>query len=184
MKKALPILYKSAVTFGRMNIGHSGHVQLIKMMLHYAEVANVYVSSGSSNNDWDLRVLLLRHLCREANIDLRRVNFLKSSNPFDAVQETVDATEYNETVIVLGSDQMEMARKLGEVHDCPWIINGRTNSSTQMRFFLDAENFIEDLRYLYDGDEYSVVLAKLLRKEELLREGSEKVARETRCVAA
>ena len=53
-----------------------------------------------------------------------------------------------------------------------------------MRFFLDAENFIEDLRYLYDGDEYSVVLAKLLRKEELLREGSEKVARETRCVAA
>jgi hypothetical protein len=167
MKKAQPILYKSAVTFARMNIGHSGHAQLIQMMLHYAEVANVYVSTGSANNDWDLRVLLLRHLCREANIDLKRVKFLKSSNPFDAVQETVNAAEFNEAVIVLGSDQMEMARKLGEIHDCPWIINGRTNSSTQMRFFLDAEEFIEDLRHLYGGDEYSIVLAKLLRQEEV-----------------
>jgi hypothetical protein len=183
MKKAEPILYKSAVTFGRMNIGHSGHVQLIKMMLHYAEVANVYVSTGSVNNDWDLRVLLLRHLCRGANIDLQRVKFVKSSNPFDAVQETVSAAEYNEAVIVLGSDQMEMARKLGEINDCPWIINGRTNSSTQMRFFLDAEDFIEDLRHLYDGDRFSVTLAKLLRKEELLRERSEKASRETRSVA-
>ena len=158
-------------------------MQLIKMMLHYAKVADVYVSAGSSNNDWDLRVLLLRHLCRNAEINLKRVNFLKSSNPFDAVKETVSAAEFNEAVIVLGSDQMEMARKLGEVHDCPWIINGRTNSSTQMRFFLDAEDFIQDLRHLYNGDEYSIVLAKLLRKEELLREGSEKASRETRPVA-
>jgi hypothetical protein len=184
MKKATPILYKRAVTFGRMNIGHGGHVQLIKMMLNYAEVADVYISTGSANNDWDLRVLLLRHLCRDANIDLQRVKFLKSNSPFDAVQETVNAAEFNEAVIVLGSDQMEMARKLGEVHDCPWIINGRTNSSTQMRFFLDAEDFIQDLRHLYNGDEYSIVLAKLLRKEELLREGSEKASRETRSVTA
>jgi nicotinamide mononucleotide adenylyltransferase len=184
MKKATPILYKRAVTFGRMNIGHSGHAQLIKMMLNYAEVANVYISTGSANNDWDLRVLLLRHLCREADIDLQRVKFVKSNNPFDAVQETVGAAEFNEAVIVLGSDQMEMARKLGEVYDCPWIINGRTNSSTQMRFFLDAEDFIQDLRHLYNGDEYSIVLAKLLRKGELLREGSEKASRETRSVAA
>jgi hypothetical protein len=180
MKKAEPILYKRAVTFGRMNIGHGGHVQLIKMMLNYAEVADVYVSAGSANNDWDLRVLLLRHLCRKANIDLQRVKFLKSNSPFDAVQETVSAAEFNEAVIVLGSDQMEMARKLGEVYDCPWIINRRTNSSTQMRFFLDAEDFIEDLRYLYDGDRFSVTLAKLLRQEEIQREGSTKTPEKTR----
>ena len=180
MKKAEPILYKRAVTFGRMNISHNGHVQLIKMMLNYAEVADVYVSTGSANNDWDLRVLLLRHLCRNAEIDLKRVNFLKSNSPFDAVQETVNAAEFNEAVIVLGSDQMEMARKLGEVYDCPWIINGRTNSSTQMRFFLDAEDFIEDLRYLYDGDRFSVTLAKLLRQEEIQREGSTKTPEKTR----
>jgi hypothetical protein len=184
MIKAQPILYKSAVAFGRMNIGHSGHVQLIKMMLRYAETANVYVSTGSSNNDWDLRVLLLRHLCREANVDLRRVKFLKSCNPLDAVKETVDSAEFNEAVIVLGSDQMEMARKLGEVFDCSTIINGRTNSSTQMRFFLDAEDFIEDLRHLYNGDRFSVTLAKLLRQEEIRNEKSAKVARETRGVAA
>lgn len=167
MKKATPILYKSAVTFGRFALPHTGHVELILQMLNHAEYADVHLSGHPKNNDYDLRVLLLRHLCREANVDLRRVNFLKSCNPFDAVKETVDTAEFNEAVIVLGSDQMEMARKLGEIHDCPWIINGRTNSSTQMRFFLDAEEFIGDLRHLYGGDEYSIVLAKLLRQEEV-----------------
>lgn len=172
MKKAEPILYKSAVTFGRFNIAHSGHVELIQMMLKYAEVAFVAVSDGKLNNDWDLRVLLLRVLCRDANVDLQRVKFVKASNPFDAVSEAVATSPHNETVIVLGSDQMEMAYKLGEIHDCPWIFNGRTNSSTQMRFFLDAEDFREDLIHLYRGNEYATTLAMLLRQEERSNEQS------------
>jgi hypothetical protein len=80
-------------------------------------------------------------------------------------------------VIVLGSDQQEMASKLGDVCDCPVVINRRTNSSTQMRFFLDTEDFIEDLRYLYNGDEYSAALAKILRKEEIHREKSTEASR-------
>lgn len=172
MKKAEPILYKSAVTFGRFNIAHSGHVELIQMMLKYAEVAFVAVSDGKLNNDWDLRVLLLRVLCRDANVDLQRVKFVKASNPFDAVAEAVATSPYNETVIVLGSDQMEMAYKLGEIHDCPWIFNGRTNSSTQMRFFLDAEDFREDLIHLYKGNEYATTLAMVLRQEERSNEQS------------
>jgi hypothetical protein len=175
MQKSPIIRYSRAFTFMRGNIGHDGHIRLISLMLTYAEVADVYISTGSANNDWDLRVLLLRHLCREAGIPLKRVNMLKSNNPFDALGETVKIADFNEAVIVLGSDQQEMARKLGEVHDCPWIINRRTNSSTQMRFFLDAEDFIEDLHHLYNGDEYSITLAKLLRKEELHRERSNQV---------
>ena len=177
------IRYESTVTFGRFNIPHSGHVELIQLMLDYGEQAFVFVSDGVNNNDWDLRVLTLKHLCREANVNLNRVYFLKASNPFDAVNWAVNSTSWNEAAIVLGSDQMEMARKLGDVCDCPVIINRRTNSSTQMRFFLDAADFREDLIHLYDGDEFSVTLAMILRKEELHREESPKASRKVSAVA-
>lgn len=179
--KMQPIPYSRAVTFGRFNIGHSGHVELIKMMLDYADRAIVYVSSGAANNNWDLRVLLLSHLCRVAGLDMKRVEFVEARNPHRAVYETVSYAPFNEAVIVLGSDQQEMARKLGEEYDCPWIINRRSNSSTQMRFFLDAddENALasdRDALRLYANDEYSVRLAHILRREEK--------DRESRCVKA
>lgn len=177
--KLNPIRYERSVTFGRFNIAHSGHVQLVQMMLQQGEEAHVYVSAGRSNNEWDLRVLLLTHLCRAAGCDMNRVYFLKSTNPYQAVSNAVESSPWQEAVIVLGSDQQEMARKLGEVYDCPHIINHRTNSSTQMRFFLDAEDFREDLIHLYDGDEYATSLAMILRKEELYREESTKVAGKT-----
>lgn len=177
--KVQPMLYERSVTMGRFNIGHQGHVELIKLMLEHSEEAHVYVSTGRNNNDWVLRVLLLSHLCRNANIDLDRVYFLEANNPFDAVSRTVESSPWEEAVIVLGSDQEKMARKLSDVYDCPVILNRRTNSSTQMRFFIDAEDFREDLVGLYRGDEFATSLAMILRKEELYREGSTQVATET-----
>ena len=174
--KNQPIPYERSVTFGRFNIGHSGHVELIAMMLAYSEEAHVYVSSGVSNNDWSLRVILLSHLCRKAGLDMDRVYFHEASSPFVAVEETLKTSPWEEAVIVLGSDQQDMLRALGERYDCPTIINRRSNSSTQMRFFLDAEDFREDLIHLYSGDEYATALAMILRKEERYHEGSIKVA--------
>jgi nicotinamide mononucleotide adenylyltransferase len=168
--KTEPIRYERTVTFGRFNIAHSGHVELIAMMLEHGEEAHVYVSEGVSNNDWDLRVLLLMHLCRESKLDLNRVYFLKAKNPFEAVFNAVESSPWQEAAIVLGSDQQDIARTLGEHYDCPVIINRRTNSSTQIRYFLDAEDFREDLLPLYKGDEYAVTLAMILRKEELHRD--------------
>jgi hypothetical protein len=39
-----------------------------------------------------------------------------------------------------------------------------------MRFFLDREDFTEDLRHIYNGDEFAITLARILRAEELKRE--------------
>jgi hypothetical protein len=94
----------------------------------------------------------------------------------EAMTFSVDMAPFNECVLVLGSDQMTMGRKIAEAFDTGFIINRRSTSSTEMRYFLDAEGFIEDLRHLYSGDEYSIVLAKLLRQEELNRERSNQVA--------
>jgi len=171
--------YEVAVTFGRFNIGHNGHVQLIQQMLERGDEAHVYASTSGANNDWDLRVLLLTQLCRNANVDLNRVYFLKANSPFDAVGKAVEASPWQEAVIVLGSDQQEMLRVLGEKFDCATIINRRSNSSTQMRFFLDTEDFREDLIHLYSGDEYATALAMILRKEERHREKSSEATRKT-----
>ena len=183
MEKVTPFRYERAVTFGRFNLAHNGHVELVRLMLAHGDEAHVYVSSGKANNDWDLRVLLLSRLCRHAGLDMNRVYFLKASNPYEAVSAAVESSPWEEAVIVLGSDQEQMARKLGEVYDCPVILNRRTNSSTQMRFFLDAEDFREDLLHLYAGDEFSTSLALILRKEEKLHEEPRQTARETAGVA-
>jgi nicotinamide mononucleotide adenylyltransferase len=172
MKKATPLRYETAVTFVRVNIPHHGHIELVEKMLAHGDEAYVYVSTGKANNDWDLRVLLLSHLCREAGIDLGRVNFVKAGNPFQAVEGALNESPWEESVLVFGEDQSVMAEKLSDVYDCPFILNRRSNSSTQMRFFLDKEEFIQDLKGLYRDDEFATSLAMVLRKEEVHREKS------------
>ena len=177
------MLYKRAITFGRCVIPHDGHATLIDQMLCHAEHADVHLSGAEKNGDYDLRVLLLKHLCRNAGIPLDRVSFYKSPTITEAIAQSVSDAPFNEAVLVLGSDQVVMGQKMAEVFDTAFVINRRTNSSSQMRFFLDAEEFIEDLRHLYDGDEYSIALAKLLRKEEIRNEKPSKATAKTRRTA-
>jgi len=160
------MLYKVAATFGRFNISHSGHIQLIQQMLAHGEVAHVHVSSGGSNNDWDFRVLMLRQMCHHSGVDLSRVKFLNSSNPFTAVSDSVAEAEFNEVVFVIGSDQVDLAQNLADKLDVPYVINGRSFSSTLVRHFLDQTKFFEDAVNLYKGDVFAACLALMLRHEE------------------
>jgi nicotinamide mononucleotide adenylyltransferase len=170
MKKATPIPYKCAVTFGRMALPHFGHVELIQQMLNHAEYADVHLSGHPKNNDYALRVLMLSHLCRLRGVDMSRVKFYESPTVIEAMTFSVDMAPFHECVLVLGSDQMTMGRKISEAYDTAFIINRRSTSSTEIRYFLDAEGFIEDLRHLYLGDEFATALAMILRKEEKKRE--------------
>jgi hypothetical protein len=163
MKKKQRI-YKNAVTFGRLNIPHYGHVELVQKMLEQAEVANVYLSSSKKNTDWNLRVLMLRHLLREVGVDLRRVNILKASNPFEAVEKI--ATEDADSVVVLGEDQSELLVKLCADYNLGGSQNRRSGSSTQVRYLLDRGAF-DNVKYVYRNDAYAVRLATILRREEL-----------------
>ncbi len=176
--KTNQLKYACAVTFGRMALPHHGHVELIQQMLNHGEYADVHLSGHEKNNDWDLRVLMLKYLCRIKGVDLSRVNFYNSPTVTEAMTFSVDMAPYNECVLVLGSDQITMGYKISEAYDTAFVINRRSTSSTEMRYFLDTSDFVEDLRDLYDGDEFALCLAKILRKEELAREGSRKIARE------
>lgn len=170
--KTTQLKYACAVAWGRMAIPHFGHVELIQQCLTYGEYADIHLSGAEKNNDFDLRVLMLKHLCRIRNVDLSRVRFYNSPTVVEAMTFSVDIAPFHEVALVLGSDQMTMGQKISEAFDTAFIINRRSTSSTEIRYFLDAEGFIEDLRHLYGGDEFSVVLAKVLRQEEIRREKS------------
>jgi len=157
-------IYANAVTFGRLNIPHYGHVELVQKMLEQAVIANVYLSSGKKNTDWDTRVLMLRHLLREEGVDLRCVNILKASNPFSAVENMMETD--NDAVVVLGEDQYELANKLCADYHLGGQLNRRTGSSTQVRELLDHGDF-DIVAKVYRNDNYAVRLATILRKDEL-----------------
>ena len=161
MKKPI---YKTAVTFARCNIPHYGHVELVQKMLEQAEVAEVYLSTGSKNTNWDVRVLTLRHLLREVGVDLRRVKALKAASPFKAVETTMERD--NDPVVVLGEDQSALCEKLCSTYYVGGHLNRRTGSSTQVRHLMDHGDF-EAVEKIYRNDPYAVRLATMLRKEEL-----------------
>ena len=175
--KTNQLKYACAATFGRMALPHFGHIELIQQCLAHGEYADIHLSGAEKNNDFDLRVLMLRHLCRLKNVDLTRVKFYNSPTVVEAMTFSVDIAPYNEVALVLGSDQVTMGYKISQAFDTAFIINSRSTSSTEIRYFLDAEGFIEDLRNLYEGDEWAICLAKILRQEEKDREPSSRPAK-------
>ena len=175
--KTNQLKYACAATFGRMALPHFGHIKLIQQCLAHGEYADIHLSGAEKNNDFDLRVLMLRHLCRLKNVDLTRVKFYNSPTVVEAMTFSVDIAPYNEVALVLGSDQVTMGYKISQAFDTAFIINSRSTSSTEIRYFLDAEGFIEDLRNLYEGDEWAICLAKILRQEEKDREQSSRPAK-------
>jgi hypothetical protein len=76
-----------------------------------------------------------------------------------------------------------MGTKIAEAFDTAFVINRRSTSSTEIRYFLDASGFLEDLRGLYDGDEFAITLAKILRQEELRRERPKEITGEVSLTA-
>jgi nicotinamide mononucleotide adenylyltransferase len=159
-------LYTTAVTFARCNIPHYGHVELVQKMLEQAQVAEVYLSTGSKNTNWDVRVLTLRHLLREAGVDLRRVKTLEACSPFEAVEVTLEREA--DVVVVLGEDQSVLCEKLCSTYNLGGHLNRRTSSSTQVRHLMDHGD-MDTVEKIYRKDPYSISLIKLLRKEELAK---------------
>jgi CTP:phosphocholine cytidylyltransferase-like protein len=135
-------------------------------MLAHADYADVHISGGGKNNEYDMRELLFKVLLRNRGVDLSRVRFYQTPNVNEALQFSVKHAPFNEVVFVLGSDQVDMLYSLSDIHDVNYVINSRSNSSTSMRFFLDQYDFLEDAKYLYDDCAYATTIAYMLRSEE------------------
>jgi len=158
--------YACAATFGRFALPHTGHCELIEQMLAHADYADVHLSASGKNNEYEMRELLLKVMLRNRGVDMERVRFYCTSNVNEALKFSIKHAPHNEVVFVLGSDQVDMLYALSDAHDVNYVINSRSNSSTNMRFFLDQYDFLEDARYLYEDCSYATTLAYMLRAEE------------------
>jgi nicotinic acid mononucleotide adenylyltransferase len=177
------MLYKVAATWGRFALPHSGHCSLIQQCLDHAEVVDVHLSAHEKNNSYELRELLLKVMLRNRGVDLKRVNFYQTPNVNQALEFSIKNAPFNEVVFVLGSDQFDMLMSLSDIHDVNFVINRRENSSTNMRYFLDSLDFLEDAAYLYEDCHYATTLAYCLRTEERNRERSKEASSKVAAVA-
>ena len=168
----------NAVTFGRFNLPHPGHVDLVRKMLTVADTAYVAVSTGKNNNDIAARIYVFDRLCVLAGLDMSRVVFIEAKNPFDAVEAVleinsigqVDPEVQKRTTVVLGIDQTQLGERLRDNLGVAFVPNEvRIGSSTVIRYFLETgeEQFVREI-YHEDEDLFSVVLT--LRSEELRRD--------------
>ena len=164
-------LYTDAVTFGRFNIIHLGHCDLVVKMLEHADTAHVFLSTGKGNNDLDARVALFEHLLRLRGVDLHRVFLCAAPNPWVAVtaimKSVVDPRD--RPVIVLGEDQDTLLQQLMEDFGLGGIHNPRRTSSSAIRELLDHGNTEKVRINEYDGDSKATRMAIALRAQELAR---------------
>ncbi len=167
-----------AVTFGRFNLPHPGHVDLIKRMLEVADYAYVGVSSGKNNNWIELRIEVLDQLCYRAGLEMDRITFFAASSPYEAVAfathdpltDLAVPERVANTTVVLGVDQTLLGERLRDDLGVKFVPNEvRVGSSTVIRYFLDiGEEQI--VREIYQNDKWLFDDILDLRKEELARE--------------
>ena len=121
----------NALTFGRFNLPHPGHVDLIRKMLEVADRAVVGVSTASSNNWLELRIEVLDQLCYKAGLPSDRITFMGAASPYALVDEWItdpttgftDVAVSRNTTMVLGVDQTQLGEsirddfgKIGRAH--------------------------------------------------------------------
>jgi hypothetical protein len=155
----------NAVTFGRMNLPHPGHVHLIKLMLKEADHAFVGLSLAKRNNNVELRRDVLQALLENEGVDTKRVSLFGSAGPYQAVEYCIT----DATTVVLGVDQTVLGERLRDDLGVKFVPNKiRVGSSTVIRYFLEiGEEQI--VREIYHNDENLFNKIITLYKEELAK---------------
>lgn len=170
----------NAVTFGRFNIPHPGHVHLIKRMLEEADHAFVGLSLAKKNNDVELRRDVFESLLEHGGIDTKRVSFFGADGPYQAVEycitdvltRMVCPAIQNATTVVLGVDQSALGERLRDDLGVKFVPNKiRVGSSTVIRYLLEIGEELT-VREIYHGDSDLFRMVQQLRREELAREKS------------
>ena len=170
----------TSLTFGRFNLPHPGHVDLIRKMLEVSDRAVVGVSTGKANNDIEMRIEVLEQLCYRGRLDTDRITFMGATTPYALVDEWItdpvtgftDLAVSRNTTMVLGIDQSVLGERIRDDFGIKFVPNEvRVGSSTVIRYFLEMGQ--EDIvREIYHNDEWIFGDILDLRKEEIARENS------------
>jgi glycerol-3-phosphate cytidylyltransferase-like family protein len=135
--------YDLAVTFGRFNLLHRGHVDMFERMADLALDCLIGVSTGPGNLPADQRVAVIEKAIGINGIVAEVMGSVydtaKAGNPF-AFFEYVTAGP-GRVVLVLGEDQEGLAKAAERVLGWDYHLVRRLGSSTEVRSLIDNEQW-------------------------------------------
>jgi len=133
--------YDLAVTFGRFNLLHAGHLDMFERMVDLAPSCLIGVSDGPANLPVDARVAVIR---KALGLDIAAAEHFGvpwetacAGNPF-AFFEFVTA---GRVLVVLGEDQEGLAKAAKRVFGWDYRLVKRLGSSTEVRSLIDSEQW-------------------------------------------
>lgn len=160
--------YDIAVTFGRFNLLHIGHIALFDRMADLAPKCLIGVSSGPNNLPLDARREVI-----ERALGAYYLTAEHSGNPFETIGGAnvfafFDFITAKSVVLVIGEDQEKLAKATKRVLGWDYILVKRLSSSTEVRTLIDNEEWDRVVQVV--PEEILPAVARL-RGEEILRKG-------------
>lgn len=158
--------YKYAVTFGRFNLLHRGHIDLFKQMGQAAQQVSIGVSTGARNLPFKQRSEIIK-TALEADPEINEVCYQVNPkhSPFGMFERNVNwFYKPEETVIYLGHDQFELAKRLSQEYGIACVTIPRLTSSTTIRSLIDNEEWVMLSKEVPTSIVHQIIL---LREQEL-----------------
>ena len=133
--------YTHAITFGRFNLLHRGHLDLFKQMGEAAREVLIGVSTGSKNLTYKLRSDVIWTAIRnEPGFDFNQYQVFPKKSPFGMLDVLKDVNPEG-VVVYLGHDQFELGKTLSRECGCACVTIPRLTSSTTIRALIDNEEW-------------------------------------------
>lgn len=130
-----------AVTFGRFNLLHIGHIDMFERMADLAPTCLIGVSTGPDNLPIDQRIGVIEKAMGINHVvaEIMGCSFetAKAANPF-AFFEFVTAKR---VILVLGEDQVKLAEAAKKILGWDFHLVKRLCSSTEVRALIDNQEW-------------------------------------------
>ena len=132
--------YKLAVTFGRFNLLHAGHLDLFHQMHDASDEMIIGMSNNLKNQSFKDRAQVICEAIKQNGNFTRPYQVLPKAQPFEL---TAELKMYNpeDCVFYLGQDQFELAKAVERVLGIASVLIPRLTSSTTVRALIDAEEW-------------------------------------------
>jgi len=133
--------FKLAITFGRFNLCHKGHIDLFKQMAGSASKVTIGISTSEANLSIRDRSQVINHALHsdpDFNADF---GVLPKRQPFEL---SAEIKQYNaeDVVLYLGRDQWELAKAFENHFGITVILIPRITSSSAIRGIIDSEDWV------------------------------------------
>ena len=132
--------FKLALTFGRFNLCHNGHLDLFKQMGGAAEKVTIGISTAASNLSVRDRSQVINCALDNDSDFNADYGVIPKRQPFEFAAEI---KQYNpeHVVLYLGQDQWELAKAFERHFGITVVLIPRITSSSALRGMIDAEDW-------------------------------------------